>query len=194
MQSAAVAEAVHHPLGEYSSQRFSANAKTFRRLKWRAARRTAIPAGRNRLWPCSFTSHSGALLFCACRPARVCWSLWPRPRQWVWSSETPQEGEGQFERSTEREALQEVVVMLRTIEQERIVVSDKTALPASSTLQLLGAKLVGGDFYPVVEKKDKWDQTIGPIKAFAWPMLLQAGGLVVRSGTRLTLSPAGLRH
>jgi hypothetical protein len=109
------------------------------------------------------------------------------------ASETPEDGEGQLQRCTERQALQELVVMLRTIEQECIVVSEKTALPASSTLQLLSSKLVGGDFYPLVEKKDKWDQTIGPIKAFAWPMLLQAGALAVRTGTRLSFSPAGVK-
>jgi hypothetical protein len=32
---------------------------------------------------------------------------------------------------------------------------------------------------------------IGPIKAFAWPLLLQAGGLAKRNGTRLALTRAG---
>ncbi|MFM9888181.1 MAG: hypothetical protein ACKVQT_34585, partial [Burkholderiales bacterium] len=38
-----------------------------------------------------------------------------------------------------------------------------------------------------------WDQEIGPIKAFAWPMLLQAGALAIRSGGHLALSPAGVK-
>lgn len=110
------------------------------------------------------------------------------------SSEAPPEGEGLTERLTEHEALQEVVVMLRTLEQVRLTVSEKTALPSSSALKVLADKLVAGDFYQVVEKVDNWDQTIGPIKAFAWPMLLQAGGLALRTGTRLALSPSGVKR
>jgi hypothetical protein len=97
-------------------------------------------------------------------------------------------------RLTEREALQEVVIMLRTIEQARVQVSDKTALPGSATQRLLSDKLAGGDYYAAEEKRNEWDQEIGPIKAFAWPMLLQAGGLAVGvAGTRLQLSPAASR-
>jgi hypothetical protein len=58
---------------------------------------------------------------------------------------------------------------------------------------VLGQKLVCGDLYPVVQKDDEWGQVIGPIKAFAWPLLLQAGGLAQRNGTRLTLSAAGVK-
>ena len=83
--------------------------------------------------------------------------------------------------------------MLRTIEQARIQVSEKTALPGTAALRVLSEKLAGGDFYPWVEKKNKWDQEIGPIKAFAWPLLLQAGGLALRAGGRLALSPAGVK-
>ena len=195
MQSAAVAEAVHHPLGEYSSQRFSAKYQNVPAFEVAGSKTHRYSSGKKSALALfiHFALKERCYFVPADLRARLLEFVAPPPPVGLESSETPQEGEGQFERSTEREALQEVVVMLRTIEQERIVVSDKTALPASSTLQLLGAKLVGGDFYPVVEKKDKWDQTIGPIKAFAWPMLLQAGALAVRSGTRLTLSPAGLK-
>jgi len=96
-------------------------------------------------------------------------------------------------RLTEREALQEFQVMLRTIEQERIQVSEKTALPSTASLRLLVEKLVGGDFFPWIAKKNSWEQEIGPIKAFAWPLLLQAGGLASRSAGRLILSPAGVK-
>ena len=107
--------------------------------------------------------------------------------------ETPEDAEGLMIRLTEREALQDVVVMLRAIEQTRIPISEKTSLPGIATLRLITEKLAGGDFYPWVEKVNKWDQEVGPIKAFAWPLLLQAGGLALNTGGRLTLSPAGIK-
>lgn len=58
-----------------------------------------------------------------------------------------------------------------------------------STLRLLGDKLAGGDYYTGEVKQNPWDQEIGPIKAFAWPMLLQAGGLAVGVAGRLQLKP-----
>ena len=109
------------------------------------------------------------------------------------SKETLADDEGRVLPLTEREGLQEVMVMLRTIEQARIQVSEKTALPVTAALRVLSEKLAGGDFYPWVEKKSKWDQEIGPIKAFAWPLLLQAGGLALHTGGRLALSPAGVK-
>jgi hypothetical protein len=61
------------------------------------------------------------------------------------SSETPENKEGLMMRLTEREALQELALMLRTIKQTRIQVSDKTALPGTAALRLLTEKLAGGD-------------------------------------------------
>ena len=41
-------------------------------------------------------------------------------------------------------------------------------------------------------RRDKWhDENTGPIRAFAWPLLIQAGGLAQLSGTRLQLTKAG---
>jgi len=109
------------------------------------------------------------------------------------SAATLAQSEGLTLRLTEHDALLELNVMLRTLDHERVAVSEKTALPSASALRLLSGKLPTGDFYPWIEKQDKWDQQIGPIKAFAWPMLLQAGGLAVRNGSRLALSPAGVK-
>jgi hypothetical protein len=96
-------------------------------------------------------------------------------------------------RPTERDALVELPIMLRQAEQGRIQVGDKTSLPTASTLRLLTEKLAGGDFYGEEPAKNGWDQLIGPIKAFAWPMLLQAAGLVQRKGSKLALSRVGLK-
>ena len=108
-------------------------------------------------------------------------------------SENFPEDEALTVRLTEREAAQEALILLRSLEQTRIQVSEKTALPGAASLRALGEKLVSGDYYPWVEKKHKWEQEIGPIRAFAWPMLLQAGGLATRTGNRLTLTPAGVK-
>ena len=195
MQAAAVAEAVHHPQGEFSAQRFRAKyqsdpafeVSSAKSSHYSSKKKTALVLfihysiiERRYFVPADLRA---SLLLFVPKPAAV----------QLDSSESSPTDEGLTERQTEREALQEVVVMLRTIEQTRISVGEKTALPSSSTLNRLTDKLVGGDFYPLVEKVDKWEQTIGPIKAFAWPMLLQAGGLAQRTGTRLTLSPTGVK-
>lgn len=96
-------------------------------------------------------------------------------------------------RHCEREAMLDLSVLLRLADQGKIQVSDKTSLPGAPTLRLLTEKLTGGDFYPDKPKQDQWDQGIGPIKAFAWPLLLQAAGLVQRNGSKLALNTAGLK-
>ena len=96
-------------------------------------------------------------------------------------------------RSTAPDALHDVVVMLRAVDQQLIAVSDKTHLPGAAGLAVVLGKLAGGDFYEIVAPKDKWEQRIGPIKALAWPLLMQAGGLAQRNGTKLGLTPAGLK-
>jgi hypothetical protein len=54
--------------------------------------------------------------------------------------------------------------------------------------------LYGGDFYPPDEVLEDYDQTpIGPMKAFAWPLLLQSAGLAKLNGPKLELTAAGQR-
>ncbi|MDF3886328.1 hypothetical protein [Cupriavidus basilensis] len=96
-------------------------------------------------------------------------------------------------RSSERDAIVDLSVLLRLADQGKIQVSDKTSLPSATTLRLLTEKLVGGDFYAHQPKQDQRDLDIGPLKAFSWPLLLQAAGLVQRNGSKLALSTAGLK-
>lgn len=194
-QQAAVAETVYHPLNEYSEQRF--------RAKYQRVPSFQVAGAKSHGYSGDKSSALG--LFIHYAPDERCYfvpadlgtrlkAIVPPPAPLgLKSSETLENDEGLMMRLTEREATQEVVVMLRTIEQARIQVSEKTALPGTATLRFLTEKLAGGDFYPWGEKKNKWDQEIGPIKAFAWPMLLQAGGLAIRAGGRLALSPAGVK-
>ena len=96
-------------------------------------------------------------------------------------------------RHTERDALVNLAVMLRLTEQGRMQVGDKTSLPTASTMRLLAGKLTGGDFYSDDAPKGGRVDRIGAIKAFAWPVLLQAAALVQRKGSKLALTRAGLK-
>jgi len=95
-------------------------------------------------------------------------------------------------RSCEREALTDLAtIMLRLADQGRIQVSDKTSLPSASTLRLLADTLTDGDFY--AGAPDPGDEPAGPTKAFAWPLLLQAAGLIA-PGQQVGPDPRGARR
>lgn len=93
-------------------------------------------------------------------------------------------------RLTEHEALLDLPVMLRLVEQGKVRVSDKTRLPGKAALALLSERLAGGDFY---DPANVGFQEIGAIKAFAWPLLLQAGDLTLAEKGKLSLSKAGIK-
>lgn len=81
---------------------------------------------------------------------------------------------------TEQEAFDNLRAVLELCAAGQVKCSDKTSRPSAATIRALTAHLAHGDFYP--------DE---PIAAFAWPLLLQAGGLAAREGTRLHLTPKG---
>ena len=97
------------------------------------------------------------------------------------------------QRSTAAAASRELTTVLRLAESGKLRVSDKTRKPTEATVVTIAPLLVGGDFYDAEDKSEYkddpgWDLTI---RAFAWPCLLQAAGLVSVSGGKLGLSPAG---
>ncbi len=93
---------------------------------------------------------------------------------------------------TERAALQDIFTMLRLVEAGQIKVSDKTYRATAAGLKTITQALAGGDFYPPDEVLDDYDHTlIGPIKAFAWPLILQSAGFAQLNGTKLELTAAG---
>lgn len=96
-------------------------------------------------------------------------------------------------RCTEQEALVDLPVLLRLVDQGKLQVSDKTSQPGTTTLKLLADKLTGGDFYAPDEAAVPREHRIGPIKTFAWPLLLQSAGLMQRNAAKSALSPAGLK-
>jgi hypothetical protein len=94
-------------------------------------------------------------------------------------------------RCTEREAIVDLPVLLRLADQGKLQVSDKTSQPGTTTLRLLADRLSSGDFYGPAAAPVRREHEIGPIKAFAWPLLLQSAGLTQRSGNKSALSLAG---
>jgi Helicase conserved C-terminal domain len=84
------------------------------------------------------------------------------------------------ERETEHDARTDLAAVLQLAAAGRLRCSDKTKRPSAVTVRALGEVLTGGDFY-----EDE------PIRAFAWPLLLQACGLTELSGGRLELTARG---
>ncbi len=86
--------------------------------------------------------------------------------------------------------------LLHLVDSGQISVSDKTGLAGTVTVRKLEDALLGGDFYTAEEDRDlkRWlGGPIRPIRPFAWPLLLQTGGLAKRNGKKLELSRKGRR-
>jgi hypothetical protein len=96
-------------------------------------------------------------------------------------------------RETERDALQDIQAMLRLVDAGKVQVSDTTRRPTQATLKTIGEVLAGGEFYSDDDRSEYAEDPASDlaIKAFAWPLILQAAGLVQISGKKLQLSPAG---
>lgn len=74
-------------------------------------------------------------------------------------------------RHTEHEAQANLLTVLRLCMAEKLRCSEKTRRPSTATVSAVADVLDGGDSYPHEA-----------IAAFAWPMLLQAGGLAQLTG------------
>ena len=95
-------------------------------------------------------------------------------------------------RDMERAAPQDLLSVLGLIDRGRIAVSATTRRASSAAVQRIAEVLDGGDFFdPSEKKKESWEQVIGPIKAFAWPWLVQAAKLAEPRGSKLALTKAG---
>lgn len=95
-------------------------------------------------------------------------------------------------RNTEQAAVEDLFATLRLIGDGKLSVGPKTRRPSARTVDFIEAILHGGDFYPALERvRARSHQPIGPIRAYAWPWLVQAGGLAAPSPGKLALTPAG---
>ena len=94
-------------------------------------------------------------------------------------------------RDMEPAAPRDLHAVLRLIDRGRVAVSARTRRASEATMQHIAEVLDGGDFFDPTEKKEPWEQVIGPIRAFAWPWLVQAGKLAESRGSKLALTKAG---
>jgi hypothetical protein len=83
-------------------------------------------------------------------------------------------------RHTERAARVDLLTVLQLCGAGKLRCSEKTRRPGAATVQAVAGALSEGDFYP--------DEAIA---AFAWPLLVQAGGLAEIAGGRLQLTAKG---
>jgi hypothetical protein len=83
-------------------------------------------------------------------------------------------------RLTELEALANVRTVLELCATGDLRCSDKTGRPSSAAIPTVAEHLAGGDFY-----------ADDPIASFAWPLLVQAGGLAAIEAGRLRLTAKG---
>jgi hypothetical protein len=83
-------------------------------------------------------------------------------------------------RCTAADALSNLVGVLELAADGRVRCSAATRRPFAATVALVEDALVAGDYY---ERE--------PIASFAWPLLLQVGGLARRAGTTLELTSRG---
>ncbi|HET9116801.1 MAG TPA: hypothetical protein VFN75_01765, partial [Pseudonocardiaceae bacterium] len=83
-------------------------------------------------------------------------------------------------RLTEPEAQLNLRTVLELCAAGELRCSEKTHRPSATTVYTVGSHLAHGDFY-----RDE------PIASFAWPLLVQAGGLAKIEGGRLKLTVKG---
>jgi len=85
-----------------------------------------------------------------------------------------------WEVETEQEAQLNLAIVLELCAAGALRCSEKTGHPSAATQQAVASRLVHGDFYPDTS-----------IAAFAWPLLIRAGGLARNDGGRLRLTTKG---
>ena len=95
-------------------------------------------------------------------------------------------------RDTESNALRDLHMVLRLVDQGKISVSNKTLLPSKATIKKITELLVNDDFYSV-DDTDSDGNTIDPFKGFAWPLFIQAANLVEFKGSKLSLKKSGIK-
>lgn len=83
-------------------------------------------------------------------------------------------------RLTAPEALVNLRTVLELCAAGDVKCSEKTCRPSAATIRTIDTYLTDGDFYAGE-----------PIASFAWPLLIQAGGLARLEGTRLQPTPKG---
>ena len=96
-------------------------------------------------------------------------------------------------RRTAADALSNLVAVLELTADQQVRCIAASRRPFAATVKLVEDALVGGDYYDTATGAHEAGLHDGgePIAAYAWPMLLQAGGLARLAGTALELTPRG---
>ena len=92
-------------------------------------------------------------------------------------------------RETARAALDNLLAVLRLIDGGKVKVSQSTGRPTAATVKNMSQLLKGGAWYE--EAASELCEDIGPIQAFAWPIIVQGTGLAKAEGNTLQLTAAG---
>ena len=88
---------------------------------------------------------------------------------------------GEQVRCTAPDALSNLIAVLELVADSDVKCGANTRRPLAATVKLVEDVLVGGDYYDAEE----------PIAAYAWPLLVQAGGLARAAGPGLELTARG---
>ena len=95
---------------------------------------------------------------------------------------------------TEPLILHDLLAVLRLVGQGGVTVGPKTGLPSAAAVARIESVLLGGDWYAAADDQgvERWaGGPIRPIRPFAWPLLLQAGGFAKQDGSKLALTSRG---
>lgn len=84
-------------------------------------------------------------------------------------------------------AQSELWAMLKAIQDGQLSVSEKTSQPSGDMMWKI-SRIINGDYYQTADNDDH--EAIGFIRSFAWPMLLQTGGLTKKQGKKLITTNA----
>ena len=95
------------------------------------------------------------------------------------------------QRNMELAASHDLLTVLRLIDHGRISASAKTRRATGASVKRIAKELHGGEYFEPEEKVKSWDQVVGPVRAAAWPWLVQAGKLAEIKGTKLALTKTG---
>lgn len=206
LQRVAVAEVVHSSSTEFLADRF--HAKYGRDPNWATADKYGH---RRRTSPLGFFFYDGVMpddlkarleAFVPKPAAAKIKTLAELPvaydlpySRWNSKARTKEEGTEEVPLSVHQAELiaqRELLSVLRLVDSGKVKVSEKTRRPSAATVKTITSILEGGDYYPVIAVKSKWDdENAGPIRAFAWPLIVQAGKLAQLSGSKLQLTKAG---
>lgn len=94
-------------------------------------------------------------------------------------------------RDMERAAPRDLSTVLRLVDLGRVAVSARTRRPSAAAVQRISGELDSGDFFGPDDRRYDLGQGVGPVRAFSWPMLLQAGNLAEIHGSKLALTKSG---